>query len=48
MNTGRVVKIFLETNPEVVARCPLKYLASYLNVNVTTLSTIRSNTKKRR
>jgi CRP/FNR family transcriptional regulator, anaerobic regulatory protein len=41
-------KIFLETNPEVVARCPNKYLASYLNVNPTTLSTLRSNLKKRR
>jgi CRP/FNR family transcriptional regulator, anaerobic regulatory protein len=41
-------KIFLETNPELVARCPQKYLASYLNVNVTTLSTLRSNFKKRR
>jgi CRP-like cAMP-binding protein len=41
-------KLFLETNPEVVARCPNKYLASYLNVNPTTLSTLRSNLKKRR
>ncbi len=39
-------KLFLETNPEVVARCPLKYLANYLNVNPTTLSTLRSNLKK--
>jgi CRP-like cAMP-binding protein len=41
-------KLFLERNPEVVARCPNKYLASYLNVNPTTLSTLRSNLKKRR
>ena len=41
-------KMLLETNPELVARCPQKYLASYLNVNPTTLSTLRSNLKKRR
>lgn len=41
-------KLFLETSPEIVARCPSKYLASYLNVNPTTLSTLRSNLKKRR
>jgi CRP/FNR family transcriptional regulator, anaerobic regulatory protein len=35
-------KILLEMDPELLLRCPNKYLASYLNVNVTTLSTIRS------
>jgi CRP-like cAMP-binding protein len=35
-------KILLEKDPELLLRCPQKYLASYLNVNVTTLSTIRS------
>jgi hypothetical protein len=38
-------KMLLETDPELVRRCPNKYLASYINVNVTTLSTIRSEIK---
>jgi CRP-like cAMP-binding protein len=41
-------KMLLESNPEVVQRCPQKYLASYLNVNVTTLSSIRSKIMKGR
>jgi CRP/FNR family transcriptional regulator, anaerobic regulatory protein len=41
-------KMLLETSPELAQRCPQKYLASYLNMNPTTLSTLRSNLKKRR
>jgi hypothetical protein len=34
-------KMLVETDPELVRRCPQKYLASYINVSVTTLSTLR-------
>lgn len=34
-------KMLVETDAELVKRCPQKYLASYINVSVTTLSTLR-------
>lgn len=34
-------KMLMDTDPELILRCPGKYLASYLNVNETSLSTIK-------
>jgi hypothetical protein len=40
--------ILLDTDEELTWRCPAKYLASYLNVNTTTLSTIKSEVMEER
>jgi CRP-like cAMP-binding protein len=38
-------KMLMDTDPELILRCPAKYLASYLNVNKTTFSTIKKGFK---
>ena len=38
-------KMLMDTDPDLILRCPAKYLAGYLNVNETTLSTIKKGFK---
>lgn len=40
--------MLLEKDPEIAIRCPNKYLAGYLDVNESTLSTVRGSLRKRK